>query len=79
MPDIEVHHVGSPDPGTTLGAKGAGEAGTAGSAAAVLNAVNDALRPFQARITALPITPSRVLQSIGRVKSHPHRKGGGFP
>lgn len=67
MPDIEVAHIATPDPGTTLGGKGAGEAGTAGAAAAVLNAVNDALAPLGAFLTELPITPERVLRALGRV------------
>lgn len=69
MPDIDVYHVTTPDPATTVGAKGAGEAGTAGSAAAVLNAVNDALRPFGSWINALPITPHRVLEALGKTNS----------
>ena len=67
MPDIDVGHVVSPTAESELGAKGAGEAGTAGAAAAVANAVNDALEPFGARITDIPITPERVLQALGRV------------
>jgi aerobic carbon-monoxide dehydrogenase large subunit len=51
-----------------LGAKGAGEAGTAGAPGAVMNAVNDALRPLGAGpITAMPITPDRVLEALGKV------------
>src|ERR1700742_2969348 len=67
MPDIEVSHVVSPTAETELGAKGAGEAGTAGAAAAVANAVNDALRPFGATITEIPITPQIVLTALGRI------------
>jgi carbon-monoxide dehydrogenase large subunit len=67
MPDIEVGHVVSPTAESELGAKGAGEAGTAGAAAAVANAVNDALKPFGAEITDIPITPERVLRALGRV------------
>src|SRR2546428_1481649 len=48
MPDIEVGHVVSPTADSELGAKGAGEAGTAGAPGAVMNAVNDALRPLRA-------------------------------
>ncbi|MDA8248256.1 MAG: molybdopterin-dependent oxidoreductase, partial [Rhodospirillales bacterium] len=66
MPDIEVAHVVSPTAESALGAKGAGEAGTAGAAAAVLNAVNDALAPFGAVITEVPITPEVVLRALGR-------------
>jgi carbon-monoxide dehydrogenase large subunit len=65
MPDIIVQHIETPYSGSILGAKGAGEAGTCGAAAAVLNAVNDALSPFDARVSALPITPVSVLQALG--------------
>jgi carbon-monoxide dehydrogenase large subunit len=67
MPDIEVGHVVSPTRESELGAKGAGEAGTAGAAAAVSNAVNDALTPFGAVITEIPLTPQVVLTALGRI------------
>ncbi len=67
MPDIEVGHVVSPTQESELGAKGAGEAGTAGAAAAVANAVNDALRPFGATITEIPLTPQVILTALGRI------------
>ena len=68
MPDIAVGHVVSPTADSELGAKGAGEAGTAGAPGAVMNAVNDALRPLGAQpITQMPITPGVVLKALGRV------------
>jgi carbon-monoxide dehydrogenase large subunit len=68
MPDIEIGHVVSPTADSELGAKGAGEAGTAGAPGAVMNAVNDALRPLGAQpITAMPLTPDVVLRALGRV------------
>jgi len=68
MPDIQVGHVVTPTADSELGAKGAGEAGTAGAPGAVMNAVNDALRPLGARpITQMPITPGVVLASLGKV------------
>jgi aerobic carbon-monoxide dehydrogenase large subunit len=67
MPDIDVGHVVSPTLESELGAKGAGEAGTAGAAAAVTNAVNDALRPFGAIITEIPLTPQAILTALGRI------------
>ena len=67
MPDNNVRHVDSPTAESELGAKGAGEAGTAGAAAAVSNAVNDALRPFGAVITEIPLTPQLVLSALGRI------------
>ena len=67
MPDIDVDHIVSPTRDSELGAKGVGEAGTAGAAAAVTNAVNDALRPFGAIITEIPITPQAILTALGRI------------
>ncbi|WP_338828234.1 xanthine dehydrogenase family protein molybdopterin-binding subunit [Bradyrhizobium sp. 27S5] len=67
MPDIEIGHVVSPTLESELGAKGAGEAGTAGAAACVANAVNDALRPFGAIITEIPLTPQVILTALGRI------------
>jgi carbon-monoxide dehydrogenase large subunit len=67
MPDIEVGHVETPTSHSELGAKGAGEAGTGGAPAAIMNAVNDALKPTGARITTHPITPQRILTALGTV------------
>jgi carbon-monoxide dehydrogenase large subunit len=67
MPDIEIGHEVSPTAESELGAKGAGEAGTAGAAAAVANAVNDALTPFGAVITEIPLTPLLILTALKRI------------
>jgi carbon-monoxide dehydrogenase large subunit len=67
MPDIEVGHVETPTQESLLGAKGAGEAGTAGAPGAVMNAINDALRPFGAKVFAQPFTPERILEALGKV------------
>jgi carbon-monoxide dehydrogenase large subunit len=67
MPDIEIAHVVTPTATSELGAKGVGEAGTAGAPAAVMNAINDALAPFGARVADQPITPQRILRALGRV------------
>jgi carbon-monoxide dehydrogenase large subunit len=68
MPDIEVGHVVSPTADSELGAKGAGEAGTAGAPAAIVNAVNDALRPLGAQpVTAIPLTPDVILKALGKI------------
>jgi len=64
MPDIHIEHVETPTRTSTLGAKGAGEAGTGGAPAAILNAVNDALRPLNASIHQMPMTPERILQAL---------------
>ncbi|HTO50698.1 MAG TPA: xanthine dehydrogenase family protein molybdopterin-binding subunit [Burkholderiales bacterium] len=67
MPDIVVAHVETPTKQSQLGAKGAGEAGTAGAPGAVMNAINDALVPFGARVTAQPFTPERILKALNKV------------
>ena len=68
MPDIHVAHVETPTKESVLGAKGAGEAGTAGAPAAVMNAINDALRPLgAAKVQQQPATPERILRALGTV------------
>jgi CO/xanthine dehydrogenase Mo-binding subunit len=49
----------APSPLTPLGVKGAGEGGTTAAGAAIANAVSDALG---AEVTALPLTPQRVVE-----------------
>ena len=68
MPDIEVAHVQTPTTSSKLGAKGAGEAGTAGAPAAVMNAINDALAPFDTHVFSQPITPQKILRALGKVR-----------
>jgi carbon-monoxide dehydrogenase large subunit len=67
MPDIDIGHTCTPTATSELGAKGAGEAGTAGASAAVMNALNDALSPFGARVTQMPFTPERILRALKKV------------
>jgi carbon-monoxide dehydrogenase large subunit len=67
MPDIFIGHVETPYSGSALGAKGAGEAGTCAAAAAVLNAVNDALAPYGTTISETPISPALVLRALGSI------------
>jgi len=67
MCDIVCAHLETPTRQSQLGAKGVGEAGTAGAPAAVMNAINDALAPLGARVTAMPFTPERILKALGKV------------
>ncbi|MBM3514819.1 MAG: xanthine dehydrogenase family protein [Alphaproteobacteria bacterium] len=64
VPEIAVAHHDVPNPVSYKGMKGAGEAGVGGSAAAVVNAVNDALAPLGVCINDLPLTPDRVWAAI---------------
>jgi len=61
VPPIEIHHMESPTPLNPLGVKGAAESGTIGAPAAIVSAIEDALRPLGVRITDLPVTPERLL------------------
>lgn len=67
MPEIHVGHVETPTKESLLGAKGVGEAGTAGAPGALMNAINDALRPLGAVVTEQPFTPARILRALGTI------------
>jgi carbon-monoxide dehydrogenase large subunit len=69
MPDIVVAHVETPEASTKLGAKGIGEAGLIGAMGSVWVAVNDALKPFGAKVLHQPFTPERVLDALARARS----------
>jgi carbon-monoxide dehydrogenase large subunit len=47
-----------------LGVKGCGEAGVSGALAAVMNAVDDALKPLGVKYLNMPATAARVWQAI---------------
>jgi CO/xanthine dehydrogenase Mo-binding subunit len=61
MPEIDVHIVDSYDPTGPFGAKGVGEPTAVPTAAAILNAIHDAVG---VRITSLPATAEKVLAAI---------------
>ena len=61
MPEIEVDIVASYDPTGPFGAKGVGEPTSVPTAAAILNAIHDAVG---VRITSLPATAEKVLAAI---------------
>jgi carbon-monoxide dehydrogenase large subunit len=54
----------TPTPLNPLGVKGVGEGGSSGAGAAIANAVADALAPLGVPITALPLSPDRLLALI---------------
>ena len=66
MPVLDIGHVVSPSPITTLGSKGCGESSTMTAPAAIGNAVADALRPLGVNVTELPLTPDRVFHLLRR-------------
>jgi carbon-monoxide dehydrogenase large subunit len=66
VPDIRVLHMETPSPHTEFGIKGIGEGGAVGPPAAIVCAVNDALRTLGAEVHDLPLTPARILDAIAK-------------
>ena len=64
VPSMQLDYTETPSTSNPLGVKGVGEAGTIGSAAAVINAVCDALSPYGVSDIAMPATPKRVWEAI---------------
>jgi carbon-monoxide dehydrogenase large subunit len=66
VPSIRLLHMETPSPYSEFGQKGVGEGGAIGPAAAIANAVNDALRPLGAEVCEIPITPRRILEALAQ-------------
>ena len=64
VPSIDLDSTVTPSTSNPLGVKGVGEAGTIGSAAAVMNAVCDALEPYGVNDMEMPATPQRIWEAI---------------
>ncbi len=71
MPEIETILVETVDPGGPFGAKGVGEMGGTPTAAAIANAIYDAIG---VRMTELPMTPERVLQALDHTSESESRE-----
>jgi len=69
IPAIEIHHLETLTGDTLTQAKGLGEGGAIGAPAAIINAINDALSPFEISMSEIPATPQRIhaaLQQSGK-------------
>ncbi len=64
IPPIELHHMETPSENSITKAKGLGEGGCIGAPAAVVNAINDALKPFGVEIDEIPATPQRIRAAL---------------
>lgn len=69
IPDIEVHHMETLSPGGENDFRGVGEGGMIGAPAAITNAIEDALAPFDARITSQYLPPTTILELAGVITS----------
>ena len=61
---IDIEHLETPSQFSETGAKGMGEGGTIGAPAAVLNAINDALRPAGVSFDHIPVLPADVCAAL---------------
>jgi carbon-monoxide dehydrogenase large subunit len=68
MPPIELHHMETPSTTSITKAKGLGEGGSIGAPAAVINAINDALTPFNVQIDEMPATPQRIRAALRKAE-----------
>jgi carbon-monoxide dehydrogenase large subunit len=69
VPEIEIEHL-EVESSTLIGSRGIGEGGTVLAPAALLNAIDDALSQVGgARITATPVTPTKVLEALGVIET----------
>jgi len=69
IPSFTLHHLETRCELSETGAKGMGEGGTIGAPAAVLNAINDALRGYDAELDHIPVTPDDVVAVLCRQAS----------
>jgi carbon-monoxide dehydrogenase large subunit len=66
IPAFRLVHMETPSPYTEFGMKGVGESGAIGPPAAILNAVNDAIRHLGAELAETPLTPRRLLTALAK-------------
>jgi len=68
MPQVKLDFLETPSPFSMFGIKGIGENGAIGPPAAIVNAVNDALRPLDAAVFETPVTARRVREAIAQAR-----------
>jgi carbon-monoxide dehydrogenase large subunit len=64
LPHVRLGHAETLSPYTRHGIKGVGEGAAIAPAGAIVNAVNDALRPFGVELNSIPATPEKVLGAL---------------
>ncbi len=64
LPCFETIYRETPSPINPLGAKGVGEVGTIPAAAAIISAIEDALRPFDIQICQTPVLPQTIFHLL---------------
>ncbi|MFK8252310.1 xanthine dehydrogenase family protein molybdopterin-binding subunit [Ancylobacter terrae] len=71
IPRLETIYRETPSPKNPIGAKGVGETGTIPAAAAIISAIENALAPFDIRISQTPIPPEALFRLIEAARRGP--------
>ena len=72
VPAFEVDHLDFPSIVNPLGIKGVGESGVIAPAAAIANAVEDALAPWGVQVDEVPLTSGRIFELVSKAAAlHP--------
>jgi carbon-monoxide dehydrogenase large subunit len=66
VPEITIESTETPSPHTPHGAKGMGESGAIAAPGAIINAITDALEPFDTEPMTPPITPEMVWRAMSQ-------------
>jgi len=69
VPAPRIIHMENPSPYTEFGQKGIGEGGAIAPPAAIVNAINDALKDLGVEITESPVSPRRLLAALAAAKA----------
>ena len=78
VPAVRIVHMETPSPYTEFGQKGIGEGGAIAPPAAIVNAVNDALKELGVELTETPISPRRIVAALHSASSpRPVQRGEG--
>ena len=77
VPPIDLVHTEVPSPVTSFGVRGVGEVGTIPPAAAVANALCDALADYGVEISTLPLTPESVWRALSKAQAARMSSAGG--
>lgn len=64
LPQFRLGHAETLSPYTRHGIKGVGEGAAIAPGGAIINAINDALRPFGVELNSVPATPDKVLGAL---------------
>jgi carbon-monoxide dehydrogenase large subunit len=73
VPPLEVGHLDFPSAINPLGIKGVGESGIIAPAAAIANAVEDALADYGVEVDRVPVTSARIFELLRASGRWPER------